>query len=292
MNRRKLLLANNPLLSGPSLKDRGKPFSPYKNIDLELLIPDPSQPRREFDDLKLKELADSIAQYGVVSPILVRPNSEGEGFVVIAGERRLRAAKLAGLTSIPAIINQETDDETKRLAIQLVENIQRENLTSLERAQGMAILRDSYQLSIREIAHHLGVSKSMVQRSLELLELPDDLFKALQDGVSESKVLLLAQIEDKDIRASYLREIDFLPRNELVKELAKQRNKTFTKNSSHLSEEENVDDIRVSEEIQRNLGLKVRIQRTNKFSDNGKLVVDFYSNEDLQEIFRRLVAVD
>jgi ParB family chromosome partitioning protein len=182
------------------------------------------------------------------------------------------------------------DSAERTLAIQLVENLQRADLAPLERAQAIGALRDSYSLSVREIADKLGVSKSMVQRSLELLELPDDLIKALRDGAAESKVLILAKIEDPEIRASYLNDLDALTREQLKKDIdsrAEDKGSDSDKIRSILSPE----DQRIADELQRNLGLKVKLFRNSQpGSEGGRLSIEFYSEEDLQDLFRRLVA--
>ncbi len=285
MNKRKLIFANNPLLAGPALAEREKLASPYRVIELSAIERDPTQPRQEFDPEKLEELAASIKAYGVLNPILVKPMPGAAGrFVLFAGERRYRACKMLGLTSIPAIVDQgDTEDHDRTLAIQLVENLQRADLTPLERAQAISTLKDNFQLSIRDIAEKLGVSKSMVQRSLDLLNLPDDLLSALREGASESKILLLAKIDDPDLRATYLQDIDAITREDLSKKIPKVRPQSA---SIRLG----LDDQRIVDELQRSLGLKVRMKRNKENEDAGTLEFDFYSNSDLQEIFRRIIG--
>jgi ParB family chromosome partitioning protein len=283
-NKRKLIFANNPLLSGPAFGERDKLASPYRVIDLNSIEADASQPRQEFDPEKLEELAQSIKTYGVLNPILIKPASAAGKFVILAGERRYRACKKLGLTSIPAIIDQgDGEDKDRTLAIQLVENLQRADLTPLEKAQAISNLKDTFGLSVRDIAEKLGVSKSMVQRSLDLLGLPDDLLNALREGASESKVLLLAKIDDPEIRATYLRDIDSLTRDDLQKRIPKTKSKVVSMNLG-------LDDQRIIEELQRSLGLKVRMRRDRQNPEAGVLELDFYSSGDLQEIFRRVVG--
>lgn len=285
MARKKLVLANNPLLSGPALAERERSGSPYRELRINLIDRDSNQPRVNFDEEKLDELAASIKMYGVLSPILVTPYKSGR-YKLISGERRLRAAIKAGLSTIPAIVDTDPDSSEERtLAVQLVENLQRDDLTPLERAHAIGALRESYNLSIRQIAERLGISKAMVQRSLEILDLPDDLLNALREGASESKVLLLAKIDDPEIRASYLKDIDSITRAELKKDITKKRTEKVEK--SNLSPE----DKRLVDEMQRSLGMKVRMSRPAKGSERGRITVDFYSDDDLQIIFRRLVNV-
>jgi ParB family chromosome partitioning protein len=309
-SKRKLILANNPLLSGPALRDRDTPASgsvnpsqsagatPFREIRVDLIDADSNQPRVEFNQERLEELASSILKYGVLSPILVRPSKVAGRYTVVAGERRLRAARSIGLVSIPAVVDRslETDQE-KTLSIQLVENLQRADLAPLERAQAIGILRDSFSLSIREISDRLGISKSAVQRCLELLELPADLVSALQQGASESKVLLLAKIENEEIRAAYLKDLDGLSRADLEAHLKKSnlsRPSSSKAGGGSASDRDaypmSPEDERIADEIQRALGVKVRLQRTGKGEDKGRLLLEFYSEDDLQEIFRKLIA--
>lgn len=287
MSKKKLLLANNPLLSGPALQERDKIGIPYREISISSIDRDPNQPRITFDEEKLKELSDSIRTYGVLSPIIVQPSKIPGRYKLVAGERRLRASQLAGLQSIPAMIDREGGNDAERtLAMQLVENLQRADLTPLERAQAIGALRDTFKLSVRDVAEKLGVSKSMVQRSLEILELPDDLLNALKEGASESKILLLAKIEDEEIRASYLKDLDVLTRSQLKKNIEVQPESKEQGKVKHFSDPE---DERISDELQRALGLKVKLYRNAPGSSAGRITIEFYSDSDLQEVFRKLV---
>lgn len=287
MAKKKLLLANNPLLSGPGLQERDRAGIPYRELKVASIQRDPKQPRVTFDPDKLQELSNSIKTYGVLSPILVRPGKIAGHYTVIAGERRLRASEMAGLSYIPALIEQGDEaSEERTLAMQLVENIQRADLSPLERAHAIGALKDRYQLSVRDIGDRLGISKSMVQRSLEILDLPADLLNALREGASESKVLMLAKIEDEEIRASYLKDLDVLTRSQLEKNLEKTKVRSERDESRTL----NAEDQRIVEEIQRALGLRVKMSKTDSEADSGRISVEFYSSDDLQMIFRRLVA--
>ena len=285
MTKRKLVLANNPLLSGPKLEERERTGIPYRELQLALIDRDPNQPRVNFDEERLNELCESIKTYGVLSPILVRPGKTPGRYLLIAGERRFRAATKAGLTAIPALIDQDSDTSGERtLAMQLVENLQRADLSPLERAHAIGALKETYNLSVRDVAERLGVSKSMVQRSLEILDLPDDLLNALREGAAESKILLLAKIEDEEIRASYLKDLDVLTRRQLEKDIEKV-DSDGASSKKPLSPE----DQRITDEIQRALGLKVKMVKSSPEQEGGRLVIEFYSGSDLQELFRKLV---
>lgn len=288
MSKRSFSFANNPLMQGPALDERSKGGVPYREIPLSAIEPDPNQPRQTFDPEKLQELAESIKLYGVLSPILVRAGKLPGRFTVISGERRYRAATLAGLASIPAMVNQGEEAEGRTLAMQLVENLQRDDLTPLERAHAIGALKDAHNLSIRDIAEKLSISKSAVQRSLEILQLPDDLLNALRAGAAESKILLLAKIDDEAIRATYLRDLDVLTRSQLEKDL--QDKKPTEANNDRVERVVSAEDLRISDEIQRALGMKVRLTRPNAEAENGKVIIEFYGDGDLQIIFRKLVA--
>lgn len=288
MSKRSFSFANNPLMAGPALEERARGGIPYREIPVSAIEADPNQPRRSFDEEKLQELAESIKLYGVLSPILVRAGALPGRYTIISGERRYRASQLAGLAAIPAIVSQGEGEDSRTLAIQLVENLQRDDLSSLERAQAIGALRDGHNLSIRDIAEKLSISKSAVQRSLEILQLPDDLLNALREGASESKVLLVAKIEDPAVRASYLKDIDVLTRAQLGQSV--EAKKGSVASESVESKGMNAEDQRIAEEIQRALGMKVRLARTNPQAEGGRLAIDFYGEGDLQILFRKLVS--
>jgi ParB family chromosome partitioning protein len=288
MSKRSFSFANNPLMHGPALDERGKAAIPYREIPVSAIEPDPHQPRQNFDPEKLQELADSIKLYGILSPILVRVGKLPGRYTIVSGERRYRASQIAGLATIPAIVSQNEEEDSKTLAIQLVENLQRADLSPLERATAIGALRDAHNLSVRDIAEKLSISKSAVQRSLEILQLPDDLLNALREGVAESKVLLLAKIEDPSLRAAYLSEIDGLTRSELAESIAKPDR--VKASSETLPRVLSAEDMRISDEIQRSLGMKVKLQRIGEGGQNGRLLIDFYGESDLQILFRKLVG--
>ncbi|HMO02459.1 MAG TPA: ParB/RepB/Spo0J family partition protein [Oligoflexia bacterium] len=291
MSKRKLTLANNPLFSGPPLRERenlaGTPHTPYREIQINLIERDPKQPRVSFDEERLNELASSIRTYGVLNPILVKPSKTPGRYIIISGERRFRASQLVGLQTIPCLIDAiSNDSEERTLAMQLVENIQRADLTPLERANAIGALKDNFNLSVREIADKLGISKSMVQRSLDILKLPPDLLNALREGASESKILLLAEISDPEIRATYLKDLESLTRNQLKKNIESGSQDITEKRYKELSAEDN----RIIEDMRRALGMRVDMIRFKERPEGGRLEIDFYSEDDLKLLFRRLVS--
>ncbi len=290
MSKRSFSFANNPLMAGPALDERSKGGIPYREIPLSAIEADPHQPRQNFDEEKLNELAESIKLYGVLSPILVRSGQLPGRYTLISGERRFRAAHLAGLSSIPAIVNQSEDVDGRNLAIQLVENLQRDDLSPIERAHAIGALRDAHSLSVRDIADKLSISKSAVQRSLDILQLPHDLLNALKAGASESKVLLLSKIEDESVRATYLKDLDLLTRAQLEENLGTRRTENDDIASSSSNKALNAEDQRIADEIQRALGMKVKLTRPNTGAENGRLTIEFYTDGDLQIVFRKLLS--
>ena len=288
MSKRSFSFANNPLLGGPPLDERSKGGIPYKELTISSIERDPNQPRQVFDEEKLRELSESIKLYGVLSPILVKPGRLPGRYSLISGERRFRVSQLAGLGTIPAIVSQSEEEQGKTLAIQLVENLQRADLSPLERAHAIGALRDGHNLSIRDIADKLSISKSAVQRSLEILELPDDLLNALREGVAESKVLVLAKIEDENLRAQYLKDIDSLTRTDLQNSITG-KVKSAPVKGENTDKVVSAEDSRIADEIQRALGMKVKLARPVG-SEGGKLTIDFYAEGDLQVLFRKLVS--
>ena len=166
-------------------------------LKISQIEPNRKQPRRSFSDDALAELAQSISEHGVLQPILVRPMLHG-GYQIVAGERRYRASRLAGLTEVPVIIRELTDGETMQIA--LIENLQREDLTPLEEAAGYRTLADEFGFSQEDIAKTVGKSRSAVANAMRLLSLPDEAKSLLEDGrLSAGHARALLAIEDKKL---------------------------------------------------------------------------------------------
>lgn len=165
------------------------PETPLRSLPLAQIRPSPLQPRKEFSADSLQELADSIREQGIVQPLIVRPGPEG--FELIAGERRWRAAQQAGLTEAPVVVREATDREVVELA--LIENLQRENLNPIEEALGYAQLSSQFQLTQEDIARRVGKSRAVVANALRLLKLPEPVREWVRQGqlsVGHAKVLL------------------------------------------------------------------------------------------------------
>ena len=165
-------------------------------LKLNEIEPNRSQPRKEFDEGALAELADSLSRHGMLQPLLVRPLMGG-GYQIVAGERRWRAARMAGLTEVPAVIRELADHEVMELA--LIENLQREDLTPLEEAQGYQTLMDTYGMTQEEVAHTVGKSRPAVANALRLLNLPQEILNLVNEGkISSGHARTLLGFQDKE----------------------------------------------------------------------------------------------
>jgi ParB family transcriptional regulator, chromosome partitioning protein len=181
------------------------PMNPMHLIPWEQIIPNPNQPRRRFDLAALQELADSIQQHGILQPLLVRQTGL-ERFEIIAGERRHRAAKMAGLTAVPAIVQKLTDQEQTEVA--LIENLQREDLSPVETARAFRTLMTRFGLTQQELSQRTGKSQSAISRTIRLLELPDDILDALERGdILERHTRALLTIRQQVIREGICQQV-------------------------------------------------------------------------------------
>jgi len=249
-----------------------------KIVDIE---PNKTQPRKTFDEEKLEELADSIKQNGIITPILVQEAPNGY-YSIIAGERRWRAAKKAGLKEIPAIVKKL--DEQKLYEISLIENLQREDLNPVEEALGYKKLIDDYKLTQEDVASKLSKSRSGVANSLRLLNLPKDVLKNLETGgisVGHAKVLLSLPNDNAKLKLCSL----VIEKSLSVRELENEVKKYFKPEKPESKTDLNVK--LAYEKIEKNmegvLGTKVKISgKKNK----GKIQIDYYSAKDLERIVK------
>lgn len=226
-------------------------------IELKKVKPNPLQPRKEFDKKELKELADSIEKYGILQPLIVKkieksvPSGEKVEYQLIAGERRLRASKIAGLKEVPVIVQDiKKEDE---LPISLVENIQRENLNPIERANAYKRLIEENDFTQKEIADVIGKSREVVANTLRILDLPEEIKKSLKkEEISEGHARALLGIKKED-RISVFKEI--IKRKLPVREIEKKNKKKITKEKSSsdirlerkIKEKTNAESVRVKE---------------------------------------------
>ena len=264
-------------------KDEG-----IQTLRISQIEPKVDQPRKHFDEEALLELSDSIKAHGLLQPIIVRESSEGY-YQIIAGERRWRASKLAGLTEIPAIIMQADALEAAEIAI--IENIQRQDLNAYEEAAAYNSLMEQYGLTQEEVAQKVGKSRSAVANAMRLLDLPDDVLEMLKTGdISAGHARALLGLKNKDSIVDTAEQI--LVRSLSVRDtesLVKRLNKEFEKGETaeeKTSEEIRVDYIKDLEKKAMYLtGKRVKIKTKGKVST---VEIDFYGNDDLEEILVKL----
>ena len=267
----------------------GAPIS----IAIERIRPNHLQPRKHFDPEQLGELAASIRQHGLAQPIIVSYDHVARSYELIAGERRFRAAQLAGLTEIDAVVRQPRDDK-QRLAIPLIDNLQRSDLNPIEVALGSKRLTDEFKINQTELGQEVGKSKSAISNTLRLLELPTEIVKALQFGqLSEGHGRALLSISDPNLRHAAFKKI-------LENKLSVRDSEALAKQLELGEGTESGDekparvpalksaDLRAIEELlQQSLGTKVLIQ-TKRNPAKGVVKIHFFSFEDFDRIMKVL----
>ena len=257
-------------------------------LKISQIEPNRTQPRRSFDEEALQELAGSIADHGVLQPILVRPQIYG-GYQIVAGERRYRASRMAGLTEIPAIVRELDDSQTMQLA--LIENLQRQDLSPMEEAQGYRTLMDSYGFSQEEVARTVGKSRSAVANTLRLLGLPEEIKPLLEEGrLSAGHARALLGLNDpKEIEAAAKKIVDeslsVRQAESLVKKLNSDAKKPEKEKPQKLSRYAEVELA-----LNQVLGTKVKI-KDNKNDAGGELIIEFYDAPELYAIANKIEKI-
>ena len=260
-----------------ALIPRAAPASETSEIPLDRIARNPHQPRNRFDEAETAELAASIELHGVLQPIVVRATADG-GYELIAGERRLRAARMAGLTHIPAVVRESADGEQLELA--LVENLQRQDLNAIEEAAAYRELIDRFALSHEEIARRVGKSRVSISNALRLLDLTVETRDAIADGrISEGHGRALAALTVPELQRAALlivieRHLSVRQTEELVR---RKRDSATTRRSGPLSG----DLADLEAQLRGLLATRVGIVRTRR---GGRLVIDFYSDEELDRL--------
>lgn len=248
-----------------------------KIMDIE---PNRDQPRKIFDEDALAELADSIAKHGVIQPLLVRPMPDGS-YQLVAGERRWRASRMAGLTEVPVVIKELSDDEAMALA--LIENLQREDLNAIEEAQGIKALMDTLSLTQDEAAERVGKSRPAVANALRLLKLPDSVIALVSDGkLSPGHARALLGFKDEqDIieTADLIIEKGLTVRD--VENLVKKRNKEPKAEKPAARRASYYDEVELA--LTDFLGRKVKVG-TKPGKESGVLEIDFFDKDDLTRL--------
>ena len=252
---------------------------------LREIEPDPEQPRKRFDDDALNQLADSIAENGLLQPIAVRPKKVGPGYIIIAGERRWRAARLAGLVEVPVIIKDVTDEQAAALA--LIENLQREDLNPIEEAEGYKTLIETYHMTQEDAAATVGKSRPAVANAMRLLTLDESVREAVKDGrlsAGHARALLPlpAARQREAAEAIAAQGLSVRQTEALVKRLTtekKEREPSIEeithKLHAHIAEEE----------LAQSLGRGVKIVAGRK---KGRIELDYYDMDDLNDLLDAL----
>lgn len=246
-------------------------------LTLSSVAPNPTQPRRHFDEDQLKELAASIREVGVLQPILVRPVREGR-YQIVAGERRYRAAQVAGLTHIPAIVRSATDQASLELA--LIENVQREDISAAECARAYQRLADEFGLTQEEIAARVGKSRASIANTMRLVRLPEEALEALDVGaVTEGQVRPLLSLPTREMQLRALERI-------LVEGLTARQVEALVK---RMLEPAPTPQPRVidpnwralEDGLSQHIGTPVRLSRGER---GGRMVIEFASDDELQRV--------
>ncbi len=264
-------------------------------IDVDKIHPNPYQPRREFDQVALKDLSDSIRQYGVLQPLVVSRVEKDlpDGglmteYELIAGERRLRASKLAGLTQVPAII-RIGDDSMMKLEIAIIENLQREDLNAIERARAFARLAEEFKFTHAQIGQKVGKSREYVSNSLRLLTMPQEILDALSAGkINEGHTRPLLMLTGRpEEQATLLKEIMF--RKISVREAERIARRIATDKARKKELLPTPELIQIERQLQDKLGTRVHIQPAEV---GGKITIDYFSNDDLDIIIDVLAKTE
>ena len=251
-----------------------------KEIELSSISAGRFQPRSNFNEQKLSELTDSIKNHGVLSPILVRELGLNK-FEVIAGERRLRASKQAGLETIPCLIDQKKDQDALESA--LIENLQREDLNAVEEARGYDRLKREFGLTQEEVAKSTGKARSTIANSLRLLSLPTSILEMLASGqIEKGHAKILASMDAKEA----LKTAQIILKNNLsVKELNSGSNqKNISKKTT--KKQKDTDLLNIEQEMSESFGHKVEIDAKNKKS--GRITISYNTSDELESIISKL----
>ena len=267
-------------------------------IEVDKIVPNPFQPRKEFDEQKLRDLAESVRQYGILQPLTVtRKEIEREDggisveYELIAGERRLRAAKLAKLTQVPAIIRtpEQTHEENEQMKLELsiIENLQREDLNPVDRARAFKRLADEFGFSLAEVGRRMGKSREYVSNSVRILNLPEEIQQAIIEGVitdGHSRPLLMLSGQPQEqmtvFKEIVLKKLNVREAEHIARAIATDRaRKPFTP------------EMRAIEKmLSDTLGTRVMIEQREK-GDGGKLVIAYFSPDDLNAIVQTIQKI-
>jgi ParB family chromosome partitioning protein len=287
VKRKKMALGKGLGALIPDIETEQENKKEYFYCDTDLIRPNRFQPRRRFTDEDLAELAESIKSQGILQPLLVRQDETG--YELITGERRLRAAKHAGLTQVPVLIKRVNNDKLLEMAI--VENIQREDLNPIEEAEAYHRLITQLKLTQNQASARVGKSRSSVANFLRLRQLPDQIKAGITDGtlsMGHARALLGAETSTQQLaawRSVVSKKLSVRETEALIKRLkAEKKTPRASENRSeqiHLS--------RLAEDLSRHFGTKIMIK---KHGQKGKVEIEFYNNDDLDRLIHRLRQTD
>ena len=266
--------------SNPNKIEKKEAGEEAKLLKISLIQANPSQPRKQFSNEELKELSESIKQFGVIQPLLVK--KQGPLYEIIAGERRFRAAKLAGLTEVPVLVRSY--DEKLSREVSIIENIQREDLNAVEEALAYQSLISEYDLSQEELAERLSKKRTTITNSLRLLKLEEEILNYIREGkLKEGHGRALLAIPEGKKRLALAREC--VEKKLSVREVEKrsQEQTVQKKKKKPLSGQLSSIFKDLEEKMRENLGTKVKIIPKNE--NKGKLEIEYYSQEDLERIY-------
>lgn len=271
----------NALIKQTTTKD----FKKIVKIPVNKVHPNKYQPRKTFKDHSIEELAHSIKEHGLTQPVVVSHNPKTENYELIAGERRLRACRLAGLKYIDAIVHKNTKEKHK-LAVSLVENIQREDLNPIDTASAFRQLVNHFGIKQNELARYCGKSKAAVSNILRLLELEDYIKKALQNGViTEGHARTLLSVAPKERRKRLFEET--VTKKLTVRDLEKLA-KTGVKQKKGIKSPKSADIVSFENKLKQALGTKVEIFPSKKHGC-GKMAINYHSFQELDKITEKLI---
>ncbi len=259
-------------------EDNSEMSAEAAELRISQIEPNRAQPRRKFDEQALSELSESIAQHGVVQPLLVRPIGGGR-YQIVAGERRWRASRMAGLQQVPVVIRELSDSETMELA--LIENLQREDLNAIEEAEGYKALIDQFGLTQEQVASRVGKSRPAISNAMRLLLLPDKITDKMRDGeISAGHGRALLAITDDELRE---KAVEMILSGASVRDIEKLGKKPAASPKKKKSTDIYYSEAEIA--ISESLGRKVKIIPGRK---KGVIQIEFYSKDDLKNIAEML----
>jgi ParB family chromosome partitioning protein len=257
-----------------------------RTVGLDMITPNPEQPRRHFDKVSLEELASSIREHGVLTPLVVRPLGGGR-FALIAGERRWRAAGLAGLHEVPVVVRHDAEDKAVQLELALVENLQREDLDPIEAAQGYRRLVEGHGYTQEQVARKVGKTRTTVANALRLLRLPEGVQKLLRERrITTGHAKALLAVDDPETLQAILSQV-------LAKDLSVRATERLVRAQVRVTRPGVVKERRervldyATQLLTRALNTQVVIQ-ARKRGGGGKITIEYYSNEDLERLISTL----